>query len=194
MALILVGGQARNVGKTTLVCNIIAAFPQFRWNAAKVTNHRHNAAGCELRAKGVSWSVWEQISAEVETDTSRFIRSGAQRAWLIQAEDAALEEALSSLGEMLTGRNLIVESTRLGIFLDSDLCLLVADARHSEFKPSARRQLERIDAIIWRGIPGNLPPDTPLNLRSKPSFPALPSSLDVNLARLIRAKLPDPTD
>ena len=194
MASILVGGQAKNVGKTTLVCNIIAAFPRFGWDAAKVTNHQHNAAGCELRAEGTSWSVFEQTSTAVESDTSRFLRSGAQRAWLIQAEDVALEEAYASLRKMLTGSNLIVESTRVGVGLEPDLCLLVADARRSEFKPSAQEQLGAVDAIIWREMPETLPSDIALPLRDKPSFPAMPGRLDVNLAALVRAKLRAPTD
>lgn len=41
MAIIVVGGSNRGVGKTTLVCGLIAALPEYRWNAIKVTTHDH---------------------------------------------------------------------------------------------------------------------------------------------------------
>lgn len=41
MAIIVVGGSNRGVGKTTLVCGLIAALPEYRWNAIKITTHDH---------------------------------------------------------------------------------------------------------------------------------------------------------
>ena len=41
MAIIVVGGSNRGVGKTTLVCALIAALPEYRWNAVKITTHDH---------------------------------------------------------------------------------------------------------------------------------------------------------
>lgn len=58
---IVVGGNARHVGKTTLICAIIRAFPQLEWQAVKVTPHEH------LNESG---------------DTERFLAAGAQAAYL----------------------------------------------------------------------------------------------------------------
>jgi hypothetical protein len=41
MAIIVVGGSNRGVGKTALVCGLIAALPEYRWNAVKITSHEH---------------------------------------------------------------------------------------------------------------------------------------------------------
>ena len=41
MAVIIVGGSGRNVGKTTLVCSLIAALPEYRWTAVKISAHEH---------------------------------------------------------------------------------------------------------------------------------------------------------
>jgi hypothetical protein len=41
MAIIVVGGSNRGVGKTALVCALIAALPEYRWAAVKVTTHEH---------------------------------------------------------------------------------------------------------------------------------------------------------
>lgn len=186
MASILVGGQAKNIGKTTLVCNVIAAFPRLCWNAVKITDHRHDATGCKLRIESRSWSIWEQATAAVESDTSRFLRSGAQRAWLVRAEDDALEEAFVSLQKMLpSGINVIVESNRLGRVFDPDLFLLIVDTARPEFKASAQQQLEKVDAILLAGMQGTVPLNVPL-LAGKPSFQATHTGLDSKLASLIR--------
>ena len=59
--IIAVGGNARGVGKTTLICAILRAFPDRAWQALKVTPHHH------LHASG---------------DTERFLAAGAQTAYL----------------------------------------------------------------------------------------------------------------
>jgi hypothetical protein len=41
MAIIVVGGSNRGVGKTALVCGLIAALPEYRWSAVKITTHDH---------------------------------------------------------------------------------------------------------------------------------------------------------
>ncbi len=39
--IVVVGANARKVGKTTLICAIIRAFPEFGWQALKITPHAH---------------------------------------------------------------------------------------------------------------------------------------------------------
>jgi hypothetical protein len=41
MAIIVVGGSNRGVGKTALVSGLIAALPEYRWTAVKITSHEH---------------------------------------------------------------------------------------------------------------------------------------------------------
>ena len=41
MAVIVVGGHSRSVGKTSVVAGIIAALPEMRWTAAKITQYGH---------------------------------------------------------------------------------------------------------------------------------------------------------
>ena len=42
MALVVVGGHSRNVGKTSVVAGLIAALPEFKWTAMKITQYGHN--------------------------------------------------------------------------------------------------------------------------------------------------------
>jgi hypothetical protein len=41
MAIIVVGGSNRGVGKTALACGLIAALPEYHWAAVKITTHEH---------------------------------------------------------------------------------------------------------------------------------------------------------
>ena len=38
---IVVGGHTRSIGKTQLVCDLIAALPEARWVAGKITQYGH---------------------------------------------------------------------------------------------------------------------------------------------------------
>jgi hypothetical protein len=186
MAMILVGGQTKNIGKTTLVCNIIEALSQLRWNAVKITTHRHEAIGCELRIEGTSYVIWEQISLTAQSDTTRFLRAGAEKAFLIQAEDAGLEGAYSALRSLLRpDSHVIVESTRAAGFLHSDLFLLVVNAGQAEFKLSAERQLENVDVVLFTGEQKPAPDFLPQMLQRKPIFPLMVDSVDSQLVSLI---------
>ncbi|MDR3774719.1 MAG: hypothetical protein P4L26_15300 [Terracidiphilus sp.] len=50
MAIIVVGGSNRGVGKTTLVCALIGALTEYRWTAVKVTTHEHRQPVSPSRA------------------------------------------------------------------------------------------------------------------------------------------------
>jgi hypothetical protein len=73
MATIVVGGSNRGVGKTALVCGLIAALPEFRWTAIKITSHDH----------GQPKPVWEETRPGQGTDTARYLAAGAERALLL---------------------------------------------------------------------------------------------------------------
>ncbi len=41
MAIVVVGGHSRSVGKTSVVANLIARLPQLNWTACKITQFGH---------------------------------------------------------------------------------------------------------------------------------------------------------
>ena len=177
--MIVVGGQAKDVGKTMLVCNVIATFAELRWTAVKISDHQHDVSGCKLVAEGSGWRILEQVTRDQDSDTGRYLGAGATRALLVQADENAIGEAAAALPPFVSG-NLIVESNRAVEFLSPALFLLVVDAE-SDFKPSARAQLERADGLVWRG--------TRAPAIDKPRFPAVENCLDSRLASLIRDRI-----
>ncbi|MFL6439517.1 MAG: hypothetical protein ACJ71Q_18235 [Terriglobales bacterium] len=190
MALILVGGQAKNIGKTTLVCNIISAFRQFHWTAVKITAHLHQPEGCELLSQGLGWSVWEQHPIEARTDTGRFLSAGAERALLVRAEQEYLDEPCTMLEQQFSALNWIVESSSATTFLKPDLSLLIVDAARAEFKDSAQEQLASSDVLLLRGTDQeDRAREIRRSFREIPIFPLLETGLHEEIDLLVRKAL-----
>lgn len=149
MALIVVGGQTKHVGKTTLVCEIIRHFVSAGWTAVKITSHFHEADDCTPISSGSDWRICEQAVSDTRADTARYLLAGAVRALLVCAESGSLPAACSALKrEVLASANLIVESTTGAEVLAPDMFLLVVDPKSHEFKPWAREQLARAHRLV----------------------------------------------
>jgi hypothetical protein len=142
VATIVVGGSGRNVGKTALVCGLIAGLTEFRWIAVKLSAHDH----------GKQKPVWEETIAGDETDTARYLTAGAERALLVTAEGDRLGTVVRELMDAQgPGAHLIFESNQVLNYVRPDVCLAVdGEAEHGTRKPSFRLVRERADAIITR--------------------------------------------
>lgn len=188
MALIIVGGQTKGVGKTTLICNILFAFPELRWTAVKVSNHRHAIESCELLADGSGWRILQQNRGADYGDTARFLKSGAARALLVQTDKDSLKEACSLLiQETAMADAVIVESASAAEFLRHDLLLLLLDSDKSDFKTTASEQLKRADAFVIRST-GSGVGESVHHQWEKPVFKAFPNHLDAALLRMLDAR------
>ena len=146
MALVVVGGQARKVGKTSVMAGLIAAMPEMRWTAIKMTQHGHG--DCR---------VFEERDAGSGRDTGRYLAAGAVRSLLIQG---GMGEAMVRVREEIGGaENVMIESNSVVGFVRPDVFVMVLDAGNADFKDSAKRYLDRADAVVvtgegaaWEGI------------------------------------------
>ncbi len=154
MAIVVVGGHSRNVGKTSVVAGLIAALPEFHWTAAKITQYGHSicsATGesCDCATDEHVWSVSEERDRSGDSDTSRFLLAGAARVLWVRSQQGYLAEAMPRLRqEFATAENVILESNSVLKFLRPDLYLTVLDPATPDFKQSAREFLDRADAVI----------------------------------------------
>jgi hypothetical protein len=154
VALIVIGGHSRSVGKTSVVAGLIAALPEFDWTAVKVTQYGHgvcsaNGAACDCATSDHSWAISEERDRSGESDTSRFLVAGARRALWVRTEQGRLAEAMPELRRRIADAgNVIVESNSVLKFLRPDLYLTVLDPATADFKNSAREFLDRADAVI----------------------------------------------
>ena len=154
MSVIVVGGHSRSVGKTSVVAGIITALPEMRWTAVKITQYGHgicsaNGEPCDCATDDHSWAVTEERDRTGESDSSRFLVSGAVRSLWVRTRQGRLAEAMPRLRRELEGaENAILESNSVMRFLRPDLYLAVLDAANPDFKASAKEYLDRADAII----------------------------------------------
>ena len=160
---IVVGGHTRSIGKTQLVCDLIAAFPEKNWIAGKITQYGHgvcaqNGDHCDCAPdEHVCAISWEKQANE--TDSGRFLAAGARRSFWLRTKQGFLAEGMPLLRAALheaesdsadVPGNLILESNTLLQFLKPSLFLMVVDPAKADFKDSARMQMDRASAVILR--------------------------------------------
>src|SRR6266699_1417855 len=95
MAIVVIGGHSRSVGKTSVVAGLIAAMPAHNWTAFKITQYGHgicsrSGEACDCAAADHSWAISEEKDRSGESDTSRFLVAGATRAWWVRTEQGRL--------------------------------------------------------------------------------------------------------
>ena len=159
MAIVVIGGHSRSVGKTSVVAGLISALREFDWTAVKITQYGHgicsaNGEACDCATADHSWAISEERDRSGDSDTSRFLVAGAAKALWARTEQGCLAEAMPTLRKRLEGaHNLIIESNSVLKFLRPDLYLTVLDPSTADFKNSAREFLDRANAVILHDAP-----------------------------------------
>ncbi|HEY4763312.1 MAG TPA: hypothetical protein VIH75_06530 [Candidatus Sulfotelmatobacter sp.] len=159
MAIIVIGGHSRSVGKTSVVAGLISALPEFNWTAVKITQYGHgicsaNGKACDCATADHSWAISEERDRSEDSDTSRFLVAGAVHALWVRTEQGRLAEAMPALRQRLEGSsNVIIESNSVLKFLRPDLYLTLLDPATADFKNSAREFLDRAHAVILHEAP-----------------------------------------
>jgi hypothetical protein len=169
MAIVVIGGQSRNIGKTSVVCSLIAAMPERRWTAMKITQCKHDAANgeaCDCELAGRNLAIDEERNVNTGTDSSRYLAAGAVRSFWIRVRAGHFAEAMPRIrAEIASSANIILESNSVLRYLKPDLYATVLDPAFRDFKPSAREHLDQADAILlpalsgqpsaWSGVPAD---------------------------------------
>ena len=154
MAIVVVGGHTRNIGKTTLVTQILTATAELQWTAMKITQYGHgvcsaNGEACDCATADHSLAVSEERSKDSGTDTSRMLVAGATRVLWVRTQQGSLAEAMPRVRkEIAASGNVLIESNSVLRFLRPDLYVAVLDPAVADFKASALRYLDRADAIF----------------------------------------------
>ncbi|MBI4463634.1 MAG: hypothetical protein HY647_02920 [Acidobacteria bacterium] len=202
MKMVVVGGNSRDIGKTSVVAGIIHALPHYNWTAVKLTQYGHGICSedgeeCDCAPEDHSFAITEETDRSGQTDTSRFLVAGARRALWVRVRMGMLETALPDLRRAIgDAPHVILESNSILRFVHPNLYLALLDPLKKDFKDSAREFLARADAYlilepgledsIWEGIPLEL-------LRTKPIFPLrrdylIPPEITPFLDARLRAK------
>ena len=199
MSIVVVGGHTRNIGKTSVVAGLIAALPDRRWTAIKITQFGHgvcsaNGEPCDCATADHTIAVSEERERTSGTDSSRYLAAGAARSFWVRTRQGQLGEAMPRVRALLAeAENAIVESNSLLRFLQPDVSLSVLDPAVDDFKQSALRYLDRVDALVvpagavfvegWGGVSLRM-------IERKPRFEFVaPEYCTAELARFVEARL-----
>lgn len=182
MAIVVVGGQTRNIGKSSVVAGLIAGLPERNWTAFKITQFGHGVCSahgkpCDCDAGPHTIAISEERDRTTGTDSARFLAAGAVRAFWVRTRQGQLAEAMPRIRkELASAENAILESNSILNFLDPDVYLTVLDPSNCDFKDSAKNFLDRADAVLWSGgeLPGVWPEVLQERTRSKPQFRLTP--------------------
>jgi hypothetical protein len=187
VAIVVIGGHSRSVGKTSVVAGLISALREYDWTAVKITQYGHgvcsaNGAPCDCATADHTWAISEEKDRGGESDTSRFLVAGAVRALWVRTEQGRLAEAMPALRKRLErSRYVMVESNSVLKFLRPDLYLTVLDPGTEDFKTSAREFLDRAGAVIlhdgskaggsaWQGVSLKPVAERPVFLIAPPPY------------------------
>ena len=186
MAIVVIGGHSRNVGKTSVVAGLIANLPGYNWTAFKLTQFGHgrcslNGKPCQCETADHAWAITEEKDTSGKTDSSRFLIAGAKHSFWVRTAQGKLEKAIPAIQRRLNdAENAILESNSVMKFIQPDIYISVLDPANEDFKSSAQQYLERADAVIlhrsgtyeprWPGISLTSERDRPVFVIDPPKY------------------------
>ena len=148
-----IGGLTSEVGKTTLLCELLSAFSG--WEAIKTTRGHYRSCGKDPHACCVSDLLSDEptIRSGYEStfspgkDTGRYWEAGAKNVhWVIGTDDqieAGVTEALSRV----QAAGVLIEGNSFTQFVKPDFFVMVVRSDQLKIKPTARRALKQASAI-----------------------------------------------
>ncbi len=153
MALVVVGGHTRNVGKTSVMAGLISGLRERQWTAVKITQFGHGLCAqgrdCECSTNLHAYVIAEEHDAAGRGDSCRYLAAGAARSLWVRTKAGMLAEAMPELRRRLAGaENVIIESNSILRFVRPDLYVTVLSYEVADFKESARRFLDRAGAVV----------------------------------------------
>jgi hypothetical protein len=186
MAVVVVGGHSRNIGKTSVVAGLISALPEMNWTAFKITQFGHgmcsaNGEPCDCETAEHTVAVSEERDGGSGTDSSRYLAAGAVRSFWVRTRLGDLAEAMPRIRkELERAENAVIESNSILRFMKPDIYLSVLDPEVADFKESAKRYLDRADAVLvpegvlgrpeWNGVSLKLVEGTPILPMRPPDY------------------------
>jgi molybdopterin-guanine dinucleotide biosynthesis protein len=199
MTSVIIGGHSRNIGKTSIMAELVRRVRPPEWTAVKITQYGHGV--CSLDGEPCSCDPGEHgfvLTEEHERkgggDTRRFLQAGARRSLWLRVRQGQLHRALPALLRALRREDwVMIESNSILGQINPALYLFALDPSQNDFKASALKYLERADAFVqigpprqehsWPGVNKDL-------FGSKPAFHlARPDELTDELVQFVRQRL-----
>lgn len=150
---IAISGTSSEVGKTTLLCDLLREFPA--WEAIKMTRGHYRSCGKDphtccvsglLAAEPVILSGRDQTYA-CGKDTGRYWDAGASNVHWVIVTDDQVERGIKLALDRVTARGVLIEGNSFLDFIDVDFAVLAAGWGDGKIKSSARRAFQKTSGI-----------------------------------------------
>ncbi|HEU4477803.1 MAG TPA: hypothetical protein VFR80_04750 [Pyrinomonadaceae bacterium] len=156
--IIAVSGFSSEVGKTTLMCDLLRAFRG--WEAIKVTRGHYRSCGRDPHACCVSDLLSDEPvirsgrdqNYALGKDTGRFWDAGAANVHWVIVTDDQVERGIRQAVERVTATGVFIEGNSILDFIKADFVLMVSRASGGKIKGSARQALTYSSAIYLSNI------------------------------------------
>lgn len=152
-AVIAVSGFSSNVGKTTLVCELLKHLPG--WEAIKLSRGHYRSCGKDPLACCVSDLIGSEpvvrsgrdANYERGKDTGKFWDAGATNVHWTIVSDEQVEQGIREALIRVRAPGVVIEGNSFLQYLDADLAIMCARSAGGKVKPSAREALKKSDVL-----------------------------------------------
>ncbi len=147
---IIVAGTGQNVGKTSLVCNIILQNNDKNIYAIKISPHFHKLNKTDkIIVKTNNYTLIEETNTDTGKDSAKMLKVGAKKVFYIQCTDNYLPEVFNEIKKLIPEKsNIIIESGGARNIFTPKLFLMIKHADINKVKPKSVKLLNLADKII----------------------------------------------
>lgn len=154
--ILLITGNGKNVGKTTLSCRIIESQKnEHDLIAVKISTHFHEYFDDDkVLFKNDDFIIIEEMKNRTGKDSSKMLDAGAKRVFFVMVKDESLSFAFDKLMEILdnTDNPMIIESTSLRKYVEPSLFVVIQNIKTKNIKPYLKPFLNLVDLnIVFNG-------------------------------------------
>jgi len=152
-----VGGFTSEVGKTTLLCELLRAFPG--WEAIKTTRGHYRSCGKDPHACCVSDLLEDEpvirsgreLTYSPGKDTGRYWDSGAANVHWVIATDSQVDTGIKKALGFVQAPGVFVEGNSFTKFIEPDYFIMVVRPDVLKIKTTAREAGGRVSALYISG-------------------------------------------
>jgi len=156
--IVAVSGFSSNVGKTTLVCELLRLLPG--WEAIKLTRGHYRSCGRDPAGCCVSDLIRDEpvvrsgreSNYQIGKDTGHFWDAGASNVHWVIVKDGQVAQGIGEALNRVEAEGVIVEGNSLLEYVTADLAIMCARAGGGTIKGSARKALARSDLIYLSSL------------------------------------------
>ena len=202
MSTVVIGGNSREVGKTSLAVSLISATRDRGWTAIKLTQFGHGICsrdgvpcGCAVSNPSCPFEISRETGEAPGTDTARMLAAGAREVFWVRVAMGQIDSALPAIRQAVAGRSCVLfESNSIVDYLEPDVYLSVLRLDMSDCKRSAARLANSADAFVVSGARADRPEWSGFDLsllERRPVFEVGPPSYcSAPLVNFVGARLP----